>query len=126
MQEVSAPQIGRNIRWHRKQLKLSARAVGRYIGVSQQQINKYETGLNRIPADRLYMLACAMEIPVEKFFEPESTATINKTSEALKLRHTITEQIKDVSNPHRLDQISGIIAILTSHDGPDRGHGISG
>ena len=39
------------------------------IGVSFQQVQKYEEGINRISAGALYQLAMTLEVPVQYFFE---------------------------------------------------------
>ena len=59
--------IGKNIRRERLIRGLSQLAVGRYLGVSFQQIQKYEAGTNRIAAIQLYRLALLFECPIETF-----------------------------------------------------------
>lgn len=49
--------LGRRVQRHRKDLKLSQTEFGKHIGVSFQQVQKYESGANRIPAERLTMAA---------------------------------------------------------------------
>lgn len=39
------------------------------VGIKFQQIQKYETGMNRVSASRLWDIALAMEVPVSFFFE---------------------------------------------------------
>jgi transcriptional regulator with XRE-family HTH domain len=39
------------------------------LGITFQQIQKYEAGTNRIAASRLYEIAAALEMPVARFFE---------------------------------------------------------
>jgi transcriptional regulator with XRE-family HTH domain len=61
--------IGRNIRRERRMAELSFAALAGAIGVSSQQLQKYETGENRISASRLYRIASALALPVSPFFE---------------------------------------------------------
>jgi transcriptional regulator with XRE-family HTH domain len=67
--------VGQNLCIQRIELGLSQAEVGEKIGVSFQQIQKYERGVNRISAGRLWRLACAFQVPVEIFYagldEPE-------------------------------------------------------
>ena len=71
--------IGARVRKRRKQLRLSQTALGNLIGVSFQQIQKYERGKNRIGAGRLLTVAEVLGVPVDYFFtesdspSPEST-----------------------------------------------------
>ena len=67
--------VGRQLRKRRLELGLSQLGVAEAIGVTFQQIQKYEGGTNRIVASRLYDLAQVLKVPVEYFFpdaKPES------------------------------------------------------
>lgn len=61
--------IGARVRALRHQRGLSQSSLGHKIGVAFQQIQKYEVGLNRIPASRLYLISLALDISVTTFFE---------------------------------------------------------
>src|SRR5690242_7304438 len=61
--------VGRTIRVHRLQQHLSQSALGRTIGVSFQQIQKYENGSNRVGASRLVQIAQALHVPLDMFFQ---------------------------------------------------------
>ncbi len=61
--------VGRRLRLKRTFLGLSQEAVGKQIGVTFQQIQKYERGINRMGASRLYDFAKALGIQVAYFFE---------------------------------------------------------
>jgi transcriptional regulator with XRE-family HTH domain len=58
-------------------LGLSQTALGELIGVSCQQVQKYEGGQNRISASRLHHLALALGLPVEAFFPERPGETEN-------------------------------------------------
>ncbi|MTC10772.1 helix-turn-helix domain-containing protein, partial [Providencia stuartii] len=45
--------VGKKIKRYRKEMNLTAEELGRYIGVSQQQISRYESGVNHINIDFL-------------------------------------------------------------------------
>lgn len=60
--------VGRQLRRRRLELGLSQLRVARAIGVTFQQIQKYERGSNRVVASRLYDLANVLHVPVEYFF----------------------------------------------------------
>lgn len=61
-------QVGRLIRLRRLQLGLSQSELGRRIGVTYQQVQKYEQGLNRVNATSLQALATALEVQTSYFF----------------------------------------------------------
>ena len=61
--------VGRRLRLKRTILGLSQEAVGKEIGVTFQQIQKYERGINRMGASRLYDFSKALGVQVAYFFE---------------------------------------------------------
>ncbi|WP_269714143.1 helix-turn-helix domain-containing protein [Caulobacter sp. NIBR2454] len=61
--------LGRLIRARRRAAGWSQAALGRRIGVSFQQVQKYESGANRVSAATLHALAAAFEVPTASFFD---------------------------------------------------------
>ncbi|HEY4944340.1 MAG TPA: helix-turn-helix transcriptional regulator [Rhizomicrobium sp.] len=66
--EVDAA-IGGRIKLRRKTLLLTQTEVGKHIGVTFQQLQKYENGTDRISASRLYRVSVLLRVPVDYFFE---------------------------------------------------------
>ncbi len=60
---------GTRIRERRVMMGLSQQQLARMIGVTYQQAHKYERGLNRISAGRLFEIAQVLGVPVSYFFE---------------------------------------------------------
>lgn len=61
--------VGQRIRARRKERGLSQNRLAEAIGVTFQQVQKYERGANRVVASRLYDLAAALNVPVGHFFQ---------------------------------------------------------
>jgi transcriptional regulator with XRE-family HTH domain len=61
--------IGERLKVLRKSQGLSQDKLGAIIGVSAQQVQKYETGANRVSGAMLYGLASSLHVPVSAFFE---------------------------------------------------------
>src|ERR1700712_1066110 len=61
--------VGERIRVRRTERKISRITLGEAIGVTDQQIQKYEKGTNRIGASRLQQICSVLEIPVPFLFE---------------------------------------------------------
>ncbi|MBS0562276.1 MAG: helix-turn-helix transcriptional regulator [Proteobacteria bacterium] len=61
--------VGARIRERRVMLGYSQQQLAELIGVTYQQAHKYEHGLNRISAGRLYEIAQALRVPVSWFYE---------------------------------------------------------
>jgi transcriptional regulator with XRE-family HTH domain len=61
--------IGKRILARRRGIGLSQKALGEQLGLTFQQVQKYERGANRVSAARLYTIAQVLECSVESFFE---------------------------------------------------------
>jgi transcriptional regulator with XRE-family HTH domain len=59
--------IGRNVRMLREDRGISQTELGRKIGVTFQQVQKYENGKNRIGSGRLFKIASVLGVPVTAF-----------------------------------------------------------
>lgn len=71
--------VGARVRLRRVELNMSQTELGQTIGLSFQQVQKYEKGSNRISASRLEKIAGALQVPVSFFFEdlPDNREDIN-------------------------------------------------
>ncbi|HUB94876.1 MAG TPA: helix-turn-helix transcriptional regulator [Stellaceae bacterium] len=61
--------VGARIRLRRALLGLSQEKVAAAMGITFQQVQKYERGTNRITARRLYEMALVLDVPVSYFFD---------------------------------------------------------
>ncbi len=61
--------VGRRVRLRRMLVGLSQEKLGISMGLTFQQIQKYEKGVNRIGASRLFRLSEVLEVPVQFFFD---------------------------------------------------------
>lgn len=61
--------VGQRLRDRRRSLDLSQQDIAQILGISYQQVQKYECGLNRISAGRLFLLSHIMNMPVSHFYE---------------------------------------------------------
>jgi transcriptional regulator with XRE-family HTH domain len=91
--------VGQNIRICRLQQRFSQTELGRRIGVTFQQVQKYEKGANRVGASRLSQIAEVLNVPLVALFDGSSTATQpaerEETPRAL------------LANPHSLRLLQG-------------------
>jgi transcriptional regulator with XRE-family HTH domain len=62
-------QVGLRVRLRRNMLGLSQEKLGEAIGLTFQQVQKYERGANRIGASRLHELSRVLDVPVSFFFD---------------------------------------------------------
>ena len=61
--------VGSRIRLRRTMLNMSQEKLGEALGITFQQIQKYEKGTNRVGASRLQNISSVLNVPVSFFFE---------------------------------------------------------
>jgi transcriptional regulator with XRE-family HTH domain len=61
--------VGSRVRLRRMLLGMSQEALGEHLGLTFQQVQKYEKGVNRIGASRLFDLAHVLGVPVQFFYD---------------------------------------------------------
>ena len=67
--------VGQRLRQRRSLLGMTQQKLAAAVGIKFQQIQKYESGANRVSASRLWALAQALDVPVAYFFEGAHAAT---------------------------------------------------
>ena len=60
--------VGKRVRHRRWLIGMTQQQLAQQVGIKFQQIQKYETGANRISASRLWDIAEALDVPVSFFF----------------------------------------------------------
>lgn len=70
--------VGSRVRLRRMLLSMSQEKLGDQMGLTFQQIQKYEKGTNRIGASRLYHISQILEVPVQFFFDDAPLAAGQK------------------------------------------------
>ena len=60
--------VGKRVRHRRWLIGMTQQQLAQQVGIKFQQIQKYETGANRISASRLWDIADALDVPVSFFF----------------------------------------------------------
>ena len=61
--------VGKRVRARRTLTGLSQSKLGKAIGTTFQQVQKYERGMNRISSSRLYQIAEVLDVPIPYFFD---------------------------------------------------------
>ncbi|TWI38110.1 helix-turn-helix domain-containing protein [Paracoccus sulfuroxidans] len=61
--------VGKRIRHRRWMIGMTQQQLAEKVGIKFQQIQKYETGMNRVSASRLWDIARAVDVPVSFFFD---------------------------------------------------------
>ncbi len=66
--------VGSRVRMRRKMLGMSQEKLGDQLGITFQQIQKYEKGTNRVGASRLQNISEILDVPVSFFFPPSESS----------------------------------------------------
>lgn len=113
--------VSLRIRQRRIMLGLTQQQMAELIGVTYQQAHKYETGINRISAGRLYQIAQALGVDIGYFFEdldPERQAKA-KQAEMMPQQRMLLELARNfaaIQNRKHQDAICNLARVLTSGD----------
>src|SRR6202795_4424277 len=84
--------VGSRVRLRRTLLGMSQERLGEALGLTFQQVQKYERGVNRVGASRLFDLSRVLDVPISFFFDdmPESlTATFGTQNTSLGGRRAV-------------------------------------
>ena len=106
--------MGRNLRQIRQHACLSQTKLGQELGVSFQQIQKYEKGINRLPAEHIYTLKHFLNVPYDRFFQARiTTEDDHKThSAACKLTENFIRKFETTEDEALKTKALHILTIL--------------
>lgn len=76
--------VGKRVRQRRWMVGYSQQQLGEAVGIKFQQIQKYETGMNRISASRLWDIAETLSVPITFFFDGYDGKTLEAGSDLSK------------------------------------------
>ena len=89
--------VGKRLRLRRLLLGLSQVRLGQMIGLTSQQIQKYENGTNRISASRLWDIAVLLEVPISFFFADMDQETLARSPRQLWGNAQLAEQLQETT-----------------------------
>ncbi len=129
--------VGKRVRERRTVLGFSQQQLGEALGISFQQIQKYERGTNRISASRLYRLTKVLDVPVSFFFDgmPEgasldsserSKAAAEDSEHVLYIKRETLGLVRayyKISDPEVRQQIRRLCAALKGQGAQDEDSG---
>jgi transcriptional regulator with XRE-family HTH domain len=104
--------VGARIRMRRLMLGMSQTALAQGLGLTFQQIQKYEKGINRVGASRLQQIAHILQVPVEFFFEgapgvPGAKADVANTP-------SLAHVSEFLASPDGLTLVAGFVKIRSA------------
>ena len=110
--------VGSRIRMRRTLLGMSQTSLGEKLGLTFQQVQKYESGANRVSSSRLYEMSKLFDVPVSFFFEemtPETAAVPPLTFPAKGLTETPdTDDLDPLAKSETLELVRAYYQITDS------------
>ena len=111
--------VGNRILERRLVLGLSLQQLAGLIGVTYQQAHKYERGMNRITAGRLFEIAHALEVPVAWFFDGLADASPPPDqSPRLRMSLELSRNFAAISNEKHQEALSHMARVLAAQEQP--------
>jgi transcriptional regulator with XRE-family HTH domain len=107
--------VGSRLRVRRSLLGLSQEKLAEAIGLTFQQVQKYERGMNRISAGRLYQFAHILEVPISYFFE-QMVGAENQNIAAFGMSDNKQEEFQSNDVMHNKETLDLIRAYYTIED----------
>jgi len=111
--------IGETLKKYRLAARMSQMALAEKIGISYQQLQKYEKGIDNISISRLYQISNALKVPICNLFEieePEKVAEDISEYGLCKEEKTLLELFRKIDNKDirrgLLLELKGIVKII--------------
>lgn len=106
--------IGQRIRQRRIMLGLTQQQLAEMIGVTYQQAHKYERGVNRVSAGRLYQIASVLGVEVGYFFEGFEHDEGKRLNGRQRLCLEVSRNFASIDNERHQQAVSQLCRILAA------------
>ena len=106
--------VGGKIRALRIAQNRTLAELGAELGISHQQLQKYETGTNRLSAGMLSTVAEALRVPIADLFEDESDEGTGSKDPSVKVRTECHDWIERTRSPEKLETMARVLKALSS------------
>lgn len=107
--------VGTRIRERRVMLGLSQQQMANLIGVTYQQAHKYERGINRISAGRLYEIARVLNVPVSYFYDGlDGSEAVDDMSIRQRMCLELARNFTQIPNERHREALSQLARVLAA------------
>jgi transcriptional regulator with XRE-family HTH domain len=104
--------VGSRIRERRIMLGLTQQQLAELIGVTYQQAHKYERGINRVSAGRLFEIARVLSVPVSYFYEGIGEEGARPVSQRERMMLEIARNFAEITNEKHQEAVSQLARAL--------------
>lgn len=109
--------VGSRIRQRRTMLGLTQQDLARMLGITYQQAHKYERGINRVSAGRLYEIALILNAPVAFFYEGFETARTPEDGVRQRLALELARNFAQITNARYQEALTQLVRALAASEG---------
>ena len=106
--------VGARIRERRIMLGLTQQQLAEMIGVTYQQAHKYERGINRVSAGRLYEIAQVLSVPVGYFFDGLEGQSSRAVSPRERMCLELARNFAQIPNERHQEALSLLARVLAT------------
>jgi len=106
--------VGARVRERRIMLGFTQQQLADLIGVTYQQAHKYERGINRISAGRLYEIAHVLSVPVNYFFEGLEGEAARSVSPRERMCLELARNFAQIPNERYQEALSQLARVLAA------------
>jgi transcriptional regulator with XRE-family HTH domain len=111
--------VGARIRERRIMLGLTQQQMAELIGVTYQQEHKYEKGINRVAAGRLYSIAQALAVEVSYFYEGLQTGGGLVPSPSQRMLLDLARNFLNIPDPSHREAVAALARALAEGENGD-------
>jgi transcriptional regulator with XRE-family HTH domain len=108
--------VGARIRERRIMLGLTQQQLADLIGVTYQQAHKYERGINRVSAGRLFQVAQVLSVPVNYFFDGLDEENDRAISPRERMCLELARNFAQIPNERHQEALSQLARVLATDD----------
>ncbi len=106
--------VGARVRERRIMLGLTQQQLADLIGVTYQQAHKYERGINRVSAGRLFEIAQVLSVPIGYFFDGLEGQELRATSPRERMCLELARNFAQIPNERHQEALSQLARVLAS------------
>lgn len=103
-------------------LGLTQQQLAELIGVTYQQAHKYERGINRVSAGRLFEIARVLSVPISYFYEGIGEAGARQATPRERMMLEIARNFAEITNERHQEAVSQLARALASTNTPTTGN----
>jgi transcriptional regulator with XRE-family HTH domain len=104
--------VGAKVRERRTMLGLTQQQLADLIGVTYQQAHKYERGINRISAGRLYDIAQVLGVPVAYFYDGIDNPSAQYVNDRQRLTLELAKNFGQIPSQRHQEALSQLVRVL--------------